>query len=114
VDTVLAGTKASRGTARGRVLVVRDLRPDEMESWISQFEAEDSILVTRMTDPDFLPLMQLAAGIVTEIGGRTCHAAIVAREMGKPAVINLEGAMFLLGGHEVTIDGSSGEVTVHV
>ena len=53
---------------------------------IDRFE-EGSVLVTGMTDPDWVPIMKRAAGIVTDHGGRTCHAAIVSREIGIPCVI---------------------------
>ncbi|MGX6444318.1 phosphoenolpyruvate synthase [Neobacillus sp. K501] len=65
---------------------------------------EGEILVTSMTDPDWVPIMKKAAGIITERGGRTCHAAIVSRELGIPAIVGVENAMDLLkDGMEVTL-----------
>ncbi len=67
------------------------------------------ILVTYMTDPDWVPVMKLAAGIITESGGRTCHAAIVSRELGIPALVGAAGALKKIkNGQEITVDCSSG------
>ena len=53
---------------------------------------EGDILVTDMTDPDWEPVMKLAAAIITNRGGRTCHAAIIARELGVPAIVGTGNA----------------------
>ncbi len=75
---------------------------------IGQFNKGD-ILVTYMTDPDWVPLMQKAGGIITESGGRTCHAAIVSRELGIPAVIGAFNAtQKIKDGSAITIDCSQG------
>lgn len=67
------------------------------------------ILVTDMTDPDWVPIMRIAAGIVTNRGGRTCHAAIVSRELGIPAVIGTgNGTESIPDGAQITIDCSKG------
>jgi pyruvate,water dikinase len=69
------------------------------------------VLVTGSTRPDWEPVMKIAAAIVTERGGRTCHAAIVARELGVPAVVGAEGAMDALRtGRIVTVSCAEGEV----
>lgn len=69
------------------------------------------VLVTDTTTPDWEPVMKRAAGIVTNRGGRTCHAAIVARELGIPAVVGTGGATELLKtGADVTVDCSAGEI----
>jgi len=71
------------------------------------------ILVTEMTDPDWVPIMKVAAGIVTDRGGRTCHAAIVSRELGIAAVVGTgDGTSKIKDGQDITIDCSSGEVGV--
>ena len=69
-----------------------------------------SILVAEMTDPDWVPIMRQAAGIVTDHGGRTCHAAIVSRELGIPAVVGAGDATARLrDGEEVTLSCAEGE-----
>lgn len=72
------------------------------------------VLITDMTDPDWEPVMKRAAAIVTNRGGRTCHAAIIARELGIPAVVGCGNATQAVGeGHEVTVSCAEGE-TGHV
>lgn len=71
---------------------------------------EGDILVTDMTDPDWEPVMKRAAAIVTNRGGRTCHAAIIARELGVPAVVGCEDATDKLqDGLDVTVSCSEGD-----
>ncbi len=71
---------------------------------------EDTILVTQMTEPDWVPAMKRAAGIVTNYGGRTCHAAIVSRELGIPAVVGTGNATKVLkNGQEVTLSSAEGD-----
>jgi pyruvate,water dikinase len=68
------------------------------------------ILVTDMTDPDWEPIMKLASAIVTNRGGRTCHAAIIARELGIPAVVGCESATTTIKeGQEITVSCAEGE-----
>ncbi|MFP1737886.1 phosphoenolpyruvate synthase [Lonsdalea quercina] len=68
------------------------------------------VLVTDMTDPDWEPIMKKAAAIVTNRGGRTCHAAIIARELGIPAVVGCGDATERLGnGHKVTVSCAEGD-----
>ncbi|UJP65056.1 phosphoenolpyruvate synthase [Mongoliitalea daihaiensis] len=75
---------------------------------------EGSVLVTEMTDPDWEPIMKKASAIVTDKGGRTCHAAIVAREMGIPAIVGTGNASLVLqDDDEITVscaDGETGKV----
>jgi pyruvate,water dikinase len=76
---------------------------------IGEFK-KGEVLVTGMTDPDWVPAMKLASAIVTDAGGRTCHAAIVARELGIPCVVGTEnGTKVLKSGQDVTVDCSGGE-----
>jgi pyruvate,water dikinase len=71
---------------------------------------EGDILLTDMTDPDWEPIMKKASAIITNKGGRTCHAAIVAREMGVPAIVGCGNATDLLtAGQEVTVSCAEGE-----
>ena len=70
---------------------------------------DGDIIVTTMTDPDWVPVMKKAAGIITNLGGRTCHAAIVSRELGMPAVIGThEGTKKIKTGMKITLDCSQG------
>jgi len=80
----------------------------------SAFEIGDfrkgEVLVTDKTDPDWEPIMRIASAIVTDRGGRTCHAAIVSRELGIPCIIGTgEGTKLLRTGQQVTVDTSSSE-----
>lgn len=71
---------------------------------------EGDVLVTDMTDPDWEPIMKKAAAIVTNKGGRTCHAAIVAREMGVPAIVGCGNATELLSaGQDITVSCAEGD-----
>jgi pyruvate,water dikinase len=72
------------------------------------------VLVARTTDPSWSPLFLQAGAIVVEEGGPLSHAAIVARELGIPAVLNVPGALARLegGDHEVSVDGDEGTVVV--
>ena len=69
------------------------------------------IIVTQMTDPDWVPVMKKAAGIITNQGGRTCHAAIVCRELGIPALVGTTNATELIkDGQTITLDCARGQV----
>ncbi|MHA1971879.1 MAG: phosphoenolpyruvate synthase [Candidatus Hodarchaeales archaeon] len=81
----------------------------ESASRISEFK-NGEVLVTDMTDPDWEPIMKIASAIVTNRGGRTCHAAIVSRELGIPAIIGTENATDILkDGQEVTVSCAEGQ-----
>jgi len=74
--------------------------------------APGEILVVRHADPGWTPLFSRAAGLVMEVGGVMCHAAVVAREMGLPAVFGVRDATHLLAdGSLATVDGVEGTVT---
>ncbi len=93
------------GSASAQVLARLIMDPAEM----SRVQQGD-VLVTDMTDPDWEPIMKRAAAIVTNRGGRTCHAAIIAREMGIPAIVGCGNATELLkDGEEVTVSCAEGE-----
>jgi pyruvate,water dikinase len=77
----------------------------------SKIMQKGDILVTDMTNPDYVPFMKLAGAIVTDKGGVTCHAAIVSRELGIPCVVGTENATKLMvSGKEYTVDSRSGVV----
>jgi pyruvate,water dikinase len=102
-----SGRAIGQKIGQGRVRLVQSAR--EME----QVEAGD-VLVTEMTDPDWEPVMKRASAIVTNRGGRTCHAAIIARELGIPAVVGCgDATRTLAGGAEVTVSCAEGD-TGHV
>lgn len=105
LDKILVtGKSVGRKIATGKAHVILDV--SEMQKVL-----EGEILVTDMTDPDWEPIMKRAAGIVTNKGGRTCHAAIVSRELGIPAIVGTTDATHKIKtGDIVTIDCSSGEV----
>lgn len=72
---------------------------------------DGSILVTETTDPDWVPVMKRAVGIITDHGGRTSHAAIVSRELGIPAIVGTSNATYVLhSGQDVTISCAEGDV----
>ncbi|MCU1519350.1 MAG: hypothetical protein JWQ75_4071 [Pseudarthrobacter sp.] len=101
---ILAGTGASPGTATGTARTIHS---------IDEFAAvkPGDVLVCRTTDPAWTPLFGIAAAIVTETGGMLSHAAIVAREVGIPAVVGLTGALTRIGaGTTVEVDGTLGTV----
>ncbi|MEA3200268.1 MAG: pyruvate, water dikinase [Thermoplasmata archaeon] len=103
--SLLSGLGASPGVAVGKVAIISNV--DHLE----KVQAGD-ILVTQMTMPDMVPAMKRAAAIVTDEGGMTCHAAIVSRELGVPAVVGTKQATKLLkDGMLVTVDGEKGTVT---
>lgn len=103
---VCTGKSVGRKIATGKARVIKSAK---MMSAVRQGE----ILVTDMTDPDWEPIMKIAAGIVTNRGGRTCHAAIISRELGIPAVVGTgNGTEIIKDGQTVTIDCSNGEVGV--
>lgn len=102
--TVLAeGRSIGHRIGKGRVRIVHDI--DQMDQ-----VKEGDVLVADMTDPDWEPVMKRSAAIVTNRGGRTCHAAIIARELGIPAVVGCEDATeTLYDGQEVTVSCAEGD-----
>jgi len=96
------GNSVGEKIGRGRVNVIKNVHE------IHQFK-EGEVLVTEMTDPDWEPIMKIASAIVTNRGGRTCHAAIISRELGIPCIVGtLNGTETIPAGEDVTIDCSSG------
>ena len=104
-EVLVRGVPASPGVATGRVKVALSV-----EEAAAKMEKGD-VLVTKMTDPDWVPYMKIASAIITDEGGMTAHAAIVARELGIPAVVGTGNATEVLrDGMPVTVDGSRGVV----
>lgn len=102
-EVLVQGRAIGQKIGQGVVRVVKGL--DEMD----QVQAGD-VLVTDMTDPDWEPVMKKAAAIVTNRGGRTCHAAIIARELGIPAIVGCADAtQKLVSGMSVTASCAQGE-----
>lgn len=101
---ILLGDPASPGIGVGTVCILRSPRNiDKLK--------KGNVLVTTMTNPDYVPAMRRASAIVTERGGRTSHAAIVAREFGIPAVVGTPKAMEVLhDGLAITVNGSTGQI----
>ncbi len=99
------GTCASPGLATGKIRIVRS--PDQNGK-----VKDGDILVTYSTTVDYLPAMKRAAAILTEVGGLTCHAAVVSREFGIPCVVALKNAMSKFkDGQTVNVDATAGTVT---
>jgi pyruvate, water dikinase len=103
-DILLEGMPASPGIISGAVQIISTAKE------ISKIKQGD-ILVTQMTNPDFVPAMRRASAIVTDRGGATSHAAIVSRELGIPAVVGTEMATKILkNGEIVTVNGFQGKI----
>ena len=103
-DAILTGVPASSGTGSGPVHLVFNIEQAlQLQS--------GSVLVTPMTNPDMVVAMRNSAGIVTDVGGIICHAAIVSRELGLPCVVGTETATTtLVSGEDITVDGSTGRI----
>jgi phosphoenolpyruvate synthase len=101
---IVKGLAASPGIAMGKARVLLDIKDAK------EFK-KGEILVTRMTDPDWVPVMKVASAIITDEGGITSHAAIVSRELGIPAIVGTKDATKLLRtGQEITVDATRGVV----
>ena len=101
---LVEGRSVGSRIGAGKVNVIKDVKD------IHGFK-EGEVLVTDMTDPDWEPIMKIASAIVTNRGGRTCHAAIISRELGIPCVVGTKnGTEILSSGQEVTSSCSEGDV----
>lgn len=102
-ELVMKGLSVGNTIVSGRVKLVHDTTD------LSGIDSE-TILVTEMTEPDWVPALRNAGGIVTDFGGRTCHAAIVSRELGIPAIVGTNKATKTLNeGDEITISSAEGD-----
>ncbi|OPY27018.1 MAG: Phosphoenolpyruvate synthase [Methanocella sp. PtaU1.Bin125] len=103
-EIILEGLGASPGVASGKVKIIKGM--DTLDRVL-----EGDILVTKMTTPDMVPAMKRSSAIITDEGGLTCHAAIVSRELGTPAVVGTKEATKVLQDEQVvTVDGEMGRV----
>ena len=101
--TLVRGLAVGDGIAAGKVFALEG--PDDF----ARFQ-DGGVIVTEMTDPDWVPVMRRAAAVVTDHGGRTAHAAIVSRELGLPAVVGAgEATEILKDGQEVTVSCAQGD-----
>jgi pyruvate,water dikinase len=102
-EILATGRSVGAAIGQGKARVVSDV------SHIHLFQPGE-VLVTNRTDPDWEPIMKKASAIVTNQGGRTCHAAIIAREMGIPAIVGSgNGTEVIKKGQEITVSCSEGE-----
>ncbi len=102
-NVIIEGNSVGSKIGSGKANVIMHV------SGIDKFQKGD-VLVTDMTDPDWEPIMKIASAIVTNRGGRTCHAAIISRELGIPCVVGTDDATGKIkSGKQVTIDCSQGE-----
>ncbi len=102
-NVLCKGLAVGNKIGQGKAAIIKDV------SHIHMFKAGE-VLVTDMTDPDWEPIMKIAGAIVTNRGGRTCHAAIVSRELGIPCVVGTGNATQVIKeGMEITIDCTKGE-----
>ena len=102
-DTVVKGRSVGARIGKGKANVIKDVKD------IRQFK-KGEVLVTEMTDPDWEPIMKIASAIVTNRGGRTCHAAIISRELGIPCVVGtISATEDIKQGQEITVDCSQGD-----
>lgn len=102
-NVIITGQAVGTKIGQGRAHIIEDT------AHIHEFK-KGEILVTDMTDPDWEPIMKIAGAIVTNRGGRTCHAAIISREMGIPCVIGtVNGTEAIKNGAEITVSCAEGE-----
>jgi len=105
-EVILSGISGAPKAASGKVVILKDDSPEE----VNRVQAGD-VLAATMTKPDMVPAMKRAAAIVTDEGGLTCHAAIVARELEIPCTVGTKNAtQVLVEGEVVTVDGNEGKV----
>lgn len=99
---ILTGIAVGNKIGQGKVKIITGV------SKISQFQ-KGEVLVTRMTDPDWVPIMRLSSAIVTDEGSKTCHAAIISRELGIPCIVGTRNATRILKNNQVvTADCTQG------
>lgn len=103
-DILIRGLGVSPGQGSGKAKIILKVKD------IANLE-KGEVLVTEMTTPDWVPAMKKASAIVTNLGGKTCHAAIVSRELGVPCIVGTKnGTEVIKDGQIVTVDGKRGLV----
>jgi len=103
------GARLVEGLSIGQAIAAGQVQIIESPRELHRFR-DGGVLVTEMTDPDWVPIMKRAAGIVTDQGGRTSHAAIVSRELGLPAIVGAGDATDVLrNGQDVTLSCAEGD-----
>lgn len=105
-ELITSGSPVGAKMASGVAKVIN--HPDQIKNF-----KKGEILITTMTDPDWVPIMKMASAIVTDRGGRTCHAAIISRELGLPCVVGTENATHKIkSGNKITVacEGESGNI----
>jgi len=101
---IVTGSPVGARIGQGKANVILNVKD------IDKFK-KGEVLVTDMTDPDWEPIMKIASAIVTDRGGRTCHAAIVSRELGIPCLVGTErGSRMIKTGQEITVSCAEGEI----
>ena len=101
---ILTGNAVGEKIGAGKVKILKSMAESD------KFNTGD-ILVAHTTSPDWEPVMKKASAIITETGGRTCHAAIVSRELGKPAIVGVKDATLILKeNQEITVSCAEGEI----
>ena len=102
-DVVAEGQSVGEMIGQGKARIIKSVEG------IHEFQ-KGEVLVTEMTDPDWEPIMKIASAIVANRGGRTCHAAIISRELGIPCVVGTnDGTTKVQQGEDITVDCSQGE-----
>ena len=101
----MVGLPVSPGVIEGRARVILHMEDADLE--------EGDIVVTSFTDPSWTPLFVSITGLVTEVGGLMTHGAVIAREYGLPAVVNVENATKLIkDGQKIRVNGTEGYVEI--
>jgi len=101
---ILTGNAVGEKIGAGKVKILKSMAESDKFN-------EGDVLVAHTTSPDWEPVMKKASAIITETGGRTCHAAIVSRELGKPAIVGVKNATLILKeNQEVTVSCAEGEI----
>ena len=105
-EVIVQGRSVGEKIGAGKANVIKDVAD------INKFK-KGEVLVTDMTDPDWEPIMKIASAIVTNRGGRTCHAAIISRELGIPCVVGTNnGTEVIPQRKDITVDCSGGSAGI--